>query len=125
MGAAGARQAALDFGGDAGAIWADDRAEPMIRAVSILILLTGVPALAEISGFPNKPGKKPEPRFVVGAQSGVTAAASSDVVIGAGARSGGAGQGDFGFVAPERRGLKRKPAVGYDPAARLGNKRPI
>ncbi len=97
----------------------------MIRALSILILLTAAPAMAYISAFPNKPGKKPEPRFVVGAQGGATAAAPADVVIGAGARSGAAGRGDYGFVAPQLQGPDRKRAVGYDPAARLGNKRPI
>ncbi len=79
----------------------------MFRVLCMMGLLIATPAGA--SDFPNKPGKKPETRLIVGA----------------GASGGKTGGGDFGLIAPAP--LKKatpKRSVGYDPAARLGNKQP-
>ncbi len=97
----------------------------MKRALGILCFLIAAPALASEGAFPNKPGKKPKARLVVGAQSGVAGKAPEDVVVGAGVHGARTGGGDYGFNAPAfREPSARKRSVGYDPAARLGNKRP-
>ncbi len=106
----------------------------MKRALCILSILIAAPAGAYDSTFPNKPGKKPKAQLVVGAQSGATTKAPEDVVVGAGARGGQSGRGDYGFAGGFGRGgfvgggpAKPKPpprAVGYDPNRRIGNKAP-
>ncbi len=97
----------------------------MNRALFIAVMLIAAPVAATESAFPNKPGKKPAPRLVVGAQSGAASAAPTDVVVGAGPQSGQSGMGDYGFVATATSGsFQPKRSVGYDPAVRLGNKRP-
>ena len=127
MGAAGARRvqpAMLDFAVRSGKV-GEVRAATMNRALFIAVMLIAAPVAATESAFPNKPGKKPAPRLVVGAQSGAASIAPADVVVGAGAQSGQTGVGDYGFVAPTISGSQRqKRSVGYDPTMRLGNKRP-
>ena len=46
----------------------------MNRALCIAGLLIAAPVAADESTFPNKPGKKPEARIVIGVQSGATTA---------------------------------------------------
>jgi len=97
----------------------------MKRALCILCILIAAPAGAYDSAFPNKSGKKPKARLVVGAQSGATTASPEDIVVGAGGQGARTGRGDYGFVAPVRpQQTEPRRAVGYDPTARLGNKRP-
>lgn len=97
----------------------------MKRTLSILCILIAAPGWASDGAFPNKPGKKPLARLVVGAQSGAVTKAPKDVVVGAGVQGARTGGGDYGFNAPALR-LRSAPkrSVGYDPAAHLGNKRP-
>ncbi len=102
----------------------------MKRALCSLCILIAAPAGAYDSAFPNKPGKKPKAQLVVGAQSGATTKAPGDVVVGAGARGGQSGRGDYGFagggfVGGRPAAPKPPPrAVGYDPNRRIGNKAP-
>lgn len=97
----------------------------MIRALCTLIPLIAAPAMAETSAFPNKPGKKPEQRFIIGAQSGAMTTAPKEFTVGAGTIGGQSGGGDLGLVTPTPlREKKTKRSVGYDPSARPGNKRP-
>lgn len=97
----------------------------MKRALCILSILIAAPAGAYESAFPNKEGKKPKVRLVVGVQSGATTKAPEDVVVGAGAQSAPSGRGDYGFIAGEPATPKPPPqAVGYDPKRQFGNKAP-
>ena len=97
----------------------------MFRVLCMTGLLVTAPAEAEASDFPNKPGKKPEARLVIGAQSGATTAPPEEIIVGAGLRNGGEGSGDYGLITPTPlKPASPKPTVGYDPSARLGNKPP-
>ena len=62
----------------------------MNRALCIAGLLNAAPVAADESTFPNKPGKKPEARIVIGVQSGATTAPPPDIVVGAGSGALGA-----------------------------------
>ena len=97
----------------------------MFRIVCMIGMFATAPVWAEDSAFPNKPGKKPAPRLVVGAQSGAATAPPQEIVVGAGARNGVSGQGDYGLttVRPLESPAPKR-SVGYDPTARLGNKQP-
>ena len=95
--------------------------------MGVLVAASTVAAAAAAgeTAFPNKPGKKPQPRLIVGAQSGATTAPPEEIIVGAGLRNGGEGSGDYGLITPTPlKPASPKPTVGYDPYARLGNKPP-
>jgi len=97
-----------------------------ILSLAVLSLVAAQQALASDSAWPNKPGKKPEARLVVGAQGGAAAPKRSEVVIGAGGVAKPGSKGDLGFTSSEPV-LQTSPprrAVGYDPSQRIGNKAP-
>lgn len=97
----------------------------MLRTLCIFGTLIAAPVGASDNAFPNKPGKKPNVRLVVGAQSGATTKASKDIVVGAETQGARTGRGDYGFVAPAfSESSAPEYSVGYGPANRLGNKRP-